>query len=264
MGIRCFDTAPRYGNGLSEIRLGKALSAQSRSRYRLCTKVGWDIYSDQDKQPAFSRDGVLRSLESSMQRLQTDYIDLVHIHDPDDHFDIARDETYPTLLRLKQEGVIGAIGVGMNQWEMLGDFLRVETFDYFLLAGRYTLLEQTSRTFLDQCAASHTKVYAGGLFNSGILATGAVQDARYNYAIAPQPIIDRVQLIEKLCAEHHVPLNALALQFAWTHPAIDMLIVGARTPEEIQSNIQALKIPIPGTLWTQLEALGIITMGDRE
>lgn len=261
-GVRFYDTAPKYGNGLSETRLGKVLGGLPRDQYRIATKVGWNIHTaDGQPEPAFSRDGVLRSIEASLRRLNTNYLDIVHIHDPDDHFNSARDETYPALVELKREGVIGAIGAGMNQWEMLSQFLDVAEFDVFLLAGRYTLLDQTAHDFLGRCAASNVPVFIGGVFNSGILATGAVEGARYNYVPAPPGIMQRVQKIEAICHEHQVSLIAAALQFCLAHPAIDRLIVGSRTAHEVRASLAALHQAIPATFWQQLQGAQLIPQG---
>jgi D-threo-aldose 1-dehydrogenase len=180
-GITWFDTSPRYGFGVAERRLGKALAGVPREQYALATKVGWRIDPAGARWPDFTRDGVRRSLEGSLKRLGVKRVDLVHIHDPDEHYREALDEVFPVLDAMRAEGTIRAISAGMNQWQMLADFARDADFDCFLLAGRYTLLEQGAlATFLPLCRRRNIALILGGVFNSGILATGARLGALYN------------------------------------------------------------------------------------
>jgi D-threo-aldose 1-dehydrogenase len=254
-GIRYFDTAPKYGNALAEDRIGKALAGLPRDSYQLSSKAGWDVFSDgRDPQPAFTRDGIRRSIEGTLQRLRTDYLDIVHLHDPDDHFEWAMREAYPALVELKGEGVIGAIGVGVNQWPILNRFLDAAPFDAFMLAGRYTLLEQLSLPLLDRCARMGVEINLGGVFNSGILATGVMPDAKYNYVSAPPEIRQRVAQIAATGSRYDVPLAAAAMQFGLMHPAVRRVVVGMRTPAEVLQNIHSFLHPIPGEFWARLQA----------
>jgi D-threo-aldose 1-dehydrogenase len=168
-------------------------------------------------------------------------------------------EAYPVLADLRADGVVGAIGVGINQWQMAEDFERTGDFDCFLLAGRYTLLEQGSlASFLPLCVENGTSVIIGGPYSSGILATGAIEGARYNYARAREPVIGRVREIEAVCARHEVPLPSVALQFPLAHPAVVSVIPGARSAAEVEANVQHLRAPIPAALWDELRETGLI------
>jgi D-threo-aldose 1-dehydrogenase len=243
-GVRYFDTAPLYGYGLSEIRLGKGLARYPRDQVVISTKVGWALVPFEPGQRQaidlfdkalpfrgvmdYSGDAILRSIEESLKRLTTDRIDIVLMHDPDEavsvqpgrdsyevsHFDQALKEAYPILDDLRRQGVVKAIGLGMNQWQMLCDFAQAGDFECFLLAGRYTLLEQEPiHTFLPLCQQKNISVIIGGPYNSGILATGAVEGAYYNYRPATPEVLARVRQIEAVCARHNVTLQAAALQF---------------------------------------------------
>jgi D-threo-aldose 1-dehydrogenase len=254
-GISMFDTAPLYGAGLSERRLGAALAGVPRDSYVLSTKVGRLVQPDGGIIFDWSRDGILRSIEASLARLGLDRIDIVLAHDPDDHEREALEVALPTLIELREQGVIGAVGAGMNQWQMLSRFVEHSDLDCLLLAGRYTLLEQRDALpLLDQCAARGVGVLLGGVFNSGILASGPQPGAKYNYAEAPPAIMARVAQLAALCAEHGVALPHAALQFALGHPAVSALIVGAVTPEEVAANLAGLSAPIPAALWEALRA----------
>lgn len=258
-GIFMFDTAPSYGGGVSEQYLGRALAGVERNRFILATKTG--KYTDPDRGATifdYSREGVLRCLEQSLERLQVDRVDIIHIHDADNHYAPALDQAFPTLAELRSQGVIRAIGAGMNQWQMLAGFARNADFDCFLLAGRYTLLEQGALSFLNLCQDRNIGLFLAGVYNSGILATGARPGARYNYQEAPPEVLERVRRIEQVCHRHNVALNVAALQFARTHPAVTALIVGAESPVEVMANLQALQSPIPGELWAGLRQAGLL------
>jgi D-threo-aldose 1-dehydrogenase len=258
-GVRLFDTAPLYGRGLSEARVGRALAGYPRESYVISTKVGRVLSDDQSSLHFdYTRDGVLRSLEGSLKRLGMDYVDILHIHDPDNHQHEALETAFPTLAELRSQGVIKAIGAGMNQWQALEHFARHADFDLFLLAGRYTLLEQTSLDFLQLCHQKGIGIFLGGVYNSGILATGPQPGAKYNYADAPEPILHKAAAIQAVCNRHHTALNVAALQFARAHPAVTALVVGAITPAEVQANLDALSAVIPAALWAQLRAQGLI------
>ena len=217
----------------------------------------------------YSRDAVLRSVEGTLERLGLDAVDMLSIHDPDEaihfgpgedpyarsRFREAMDGAYPALDELRSQGVIKAIGVGINQWQMLSDFVTAGNFDYFLLAGRYTLLEQEPlATLLPLCAKRGTKIIVGGPYNSGILASGAVAGATFNTRAAPPPIFDRVRRIAAVCARHNVPLPAAALQFPLAHPLVVSVIPGARSVAELDQNVSHMTLPIPPELWSDLKA----------
>lgn len=262
-GLTLFDTAPLYGLGTSEERVGKALSGVPRDNFVISTKVGRILNEDrQGYTYDYSRDGVLRSIEDSLKRLQMDRIDIALIHDPDsgdvDHEKDAIDLAFPALAELRSQGVIKAIGSGMNQWQMLERFVRHADPDVFLLAGRYTLLEQTSLDFLELCRQKGVGIFLGGVYNSGILATGPQPDAKYNYATAPEPIMEKARAIQAICDKYNVPLNAAALQFAGAHPTITALVVGAVKPAEVEANIRSLSLPIPAALWQEIREQGLI------
>ncbi len=266
-GIRFFDTAPFYGRGLSERRLGEGLAGFDRGTLVLQTKVGrtltageaasgkaWADHTSFD----YSRDAILRGLEASLQRLKVSAIDIALIHDPDDHMRQALDEAFPTLADLRAQGVIKAIGAGMNQWQAEREFALHADPDCFLLAGRYTLLEQGALEFLDLCASRSISVFLGGVFNSGILARGSQAGAPYNYEAAPPEILDRVRRIQAVCEHHQVDLKTAALHFAAAHPAVTALIVGMTTPHEVRDNLQAWHSPAPAGLWADLKTEGLI------
>lgn len=258
-GITLLDTAPQYGNGLSERHFRDALVGVDRERYVLATKVGKRIAPDGSLYFDYSRDGALRSIEESLERLRTDRLDIVHIHDPDDYEHEALNEIFPALAELRSQGVIRAIGSGMNQWEMLARFARQADFNCFLLAGRYTLLEQKAlEVFLPLCQERQIGVFLGGVFNSGILATGARPGAWYQYQAASPEILERVGQIEAICARHGVPLATAALQFPLAHPAVTSLVIGAKSPDEIDANLAAFDQAIPAALWDELRDAGLI------
>jgi D-threo-aldose 1-dehydrogenase len=258
-GISLFDTAPFYGAGLAERRLGMALRDVPRESYVLSTKVGRLVTPEGGVRFDFSRDGVLRSLSESLERLGLDRVDILHIHDCDDYYRQALDVVFPTLAELRGQGVIRAVGAGLNQWEMLAEFARAADFDCFLLAGRYTLLEQGALDeLLPLCAEREIGVFLGGVYNSGILATGARPGAKYDYADAPPEVLEKVRRIEEICARHGVPLHVAAMQFPLAHPAISALLTGARSALEVEANMEALWAPIPADLWEELRAEGLL------
>jgi D-threo-aldose 1-dehydrogenase len=278
-GIRYFDTAPLYGHGLSELRLGQALRWKPRKDYVVSSKVGRllqpapresiDFTPWVDAAPFaiefdYSYDGAMRSLEDTLQRMAIERIDIAFIHDCDVfthgakqqaiYFKEAMKGCYRALLKLREEGVVKAIGVGVNEWQVCHEALKQGDFDCFLLAGRYTLLEQESLDgFLPLCEKRNAAVVIGGGLNSGILATGAVPGAKYNYAPAPQPIMEKVAKIETVCARHKVPLPAAALQFLLAHPAIAVHVPGTRTVAQMEQNIAWIGHPVPGEFWQELK-----------
>jgi D-threo-aldose 1-dehydrogenase len=256
-GIRYFDTAPLYGHGASERRLGRALRGRPRAEYVLATKVGrvlepagaeraQTIFTDVgDLEPRFdySRDAVLRSLEESLIRLGTDHVDVALVHDPDLHEDDALANAFPTLLQLRDEGVVTAIGAGMNQHEMLDRFVARVGLDCVLLAGRYSLLDRGGADLLDHCATAGVGVILGGVFNTGVLIDPDVHRT-YDYAAAPPDVLDRARRLRDACAARGVTLGAAALQFAMRHPAVTTVLVGARTPAEIDLDLEFAAVPV--------------------
>ena len=271
-GIRYFDTAPHYGLGLSERRIGEALSERPRAEFVLSTKVGrilepasgdvgakddqgFDVPAAYVRRWDFSGDGVRRSIEESLGRLGVDHIDIAYIHDPDDHVEQALDEAYPALEKLREEGVVGAIGVGMNQSAVPTRFVTETDIDAVLLAGRYTLLDQSGADDLLPAALEHgVAVILGGVFNSGLLADPRAA-ATYNYVPAPAEIVRRALDIEAVCAEHGVPLRAAALQFGFTHSAVAGVLVGVRDAGQARDCAAMAGVPIPETLWQDLREL---------
>lgn len=274
LGLNFFDTAPLYGHGKSELFLGMSLAAVPRSNYILATKVGRLLIPvdpaqrDQHEfknplpyQPVFdfSYDGVMRSVEESLKRLNLDRIDMLHIHDPDDHYEEAIKGAYPALAKLRSEGVIRAVGAGMNQAEMLACFAREGEFDCFLLAGRYTLIDHTGlKELLPLCVKKNISIIIGGPYNSGVLASGAKPGAKFNYADAPPEVIEKVRKVEGVCNLHRVPMKAAAIQFPLAHPAVASVIPGARSIEELIENFRLLSHPIPSDFWADLRKTGLI------
>ena len=274
LGLNLLDTAPLYGAGKSETRLGLALKDIPRDNYVLASKVGRVLEpvagEDNDEgifdnpppfKPVFdfSYDGVMRSFEESLKRLGVDRIDILHIHDPDAHWQEAISGAYPALERLRGEGVISAVSAGMNQWEMLARFAREGDFDCFLLAGRYSLLDQGSLDeLLPLCVEKNIGIMAGGTYNSGILAKGAQPGATYNYSEAPPEIIERAKGLEAVAARHEVNLKAAASQFVFAHPAITCIIPGTRQPDRVSENFDLLTEEIPADFWTELKSEGLV------
>ncbi len=251
-GIRFFDTAPAYVRGLAETRTGKLLGQLPREQFVVATKVGIDITGDEVRRD-YSRDGVLRSLEGSLKRLQVDHVDILHVHDPDDYGRQVLDETFPALAELRTQGVIKAIGAGMNQWRVPMEFAQHADFDCFMIAGRYTLLEQGALPFFDLCYEKGIAIFAASIYNSGILATGAASPhAAYNHAPPSAEIIARVQAIEAVCREFDIPLHTAATQFPYGHPAVKSIVAGFQHPNEVRACLNALQQTIPSSLWERL------------
>jgi D-threo-aldose 1-dehydrogenase len=284
-GIRYFDTAPLYGFGLSEHRLGEALRSRSRDHFVLSTKVGrllkpgdpatLDHGQFQDSLPFaqvydYSYDGVMRSLEDSLQRLGTYRIDILLVHDLDvwtHRSEEARrarvDEFmaggYRAMIELREQGAVRAIGAGVNETAACQDLAERGDFDCFLLAGRYTLLEQAPLDeFLPLCERRRIALIIGGAYNTGILATGAIPSAYFQYAPAPPEIMERVRRIEAVCARHSVRLPTAALQFPLGHPAVATVIPGTRSPAEVAQNLEIFAPAIPADFWPELKHEGLL------
>ncbi|MGI5239825.1 aldo/keto reductase [Dactylosporangium sp. CA-139066] len=259
LGIRYFDTAPFYGAGLAEERLGAFLAGRDPAGLVLSTKVGRSVVPGGTTVFDFGRDAVRRQLEESLRRLGTDRIDIVYLHDPDDHWESAIDEAWPALAELRASGVVGAVGAGMNQTAMLHRFVRETDMDVMLLANRYTLLQQYEADELfAACAERGVRVVLGAVLNGGILATGAVPGAHFLYRPAPPDVLERVARIEAVGFRHGVPLVAAALQFAAAHPQAASVLVGAKSAEELERNLAAAARPIPAAFWAELVELGLV------
>jgi D-threo-aldose 1-dehydrogenase len=272
-GIRFFDTAPLYGHGLAELRLGRFLRHQPRDEFVLASKVGRLLRADAPPEPGqsyrgtppvnpmfdFTYDGVMRSVEESLERLGVGRIDILHIHDPDDHYEEALKGAYRALDRLRADGVIRAVGAGMNQAEMLTRFARDGNFDCFLLAGRYTLLDQVAlKELFPVCLERGIAIIAGGVYNSGILADPK-PGAHYDYAEAPAPLIERAVRMRAVCERHGVPLKAAAVQFAMGHPVVTAVVVGCRSKAQLEESLRMFEMEIPPELWAELKAEGLLS-----
>jgi D-threo-aldose 1-dehydrogenase len=284
LGVRYVDTAPHYGNGLSEHRVGEALRGVDRASFVLSTKVGRLLGADPEAPPDqhgfvgvppfrqrydYSRGGALRSIEDSLQRLGLGRIDIALIHDIDrfthgpdaqpQRFREAMEGAYPALARLKADGTVRAIGLGVNDWQVCLDALKHGDFDGFLLAGRYTLIDQSALPeLLPACERRGARIILGGPYNSGILARGAVKGATFNYRPAEPAILERVRAVSGVCAAFNVPLQAAALQFPFGHPAIATVLPGARSPAEVEANLRFGAHPIPADFWQALRDAGLL------
>ncbi|MBO9652319.1 MAG: aldo/keto reductase [Variovorax sp.] len=288
LGVRYFDTAPLYGHGLSEVRFGRFLRTQPRDGFVLSTKVGRLLSPDPDP-PAerdgyvgglplaprfdYSFDGALRSIAESLQRLQIHRIDIAFIHDIDRHthgdaqpvrFREAMDGAYRALHRLRGEGVLGAIGIGVNEWQACRDALGEGDFDCLMLAGRYTLLDNAAAAELvPLCVAKGVRLILAGVFNSGILASasGVAADARFDYQPADRQILEKALHIRRICNEFGVALPAAALQFAMACRCAAAVVVGARSAAEITQSVAHRDAPIPAAFWEALVVEGLLPAG---
>ncbi|MBB6406771.1 aldo/keto reductase [Arthrobacter sp. AZCC_0090] len=275
-GVRYFDTAPHYGLGLSERRLGAVLSKKHRSEFTVSTKVGrllvpntagadakddegFDVPATIKRQWDFSEAGIRRSIEESLERLGLDHVDVAYLHDPDFH-DLAKGigEALPALEKLRAEGVVKAIGVGSNSAEAALECVDAADLDLVMLAGRYTLLEQPSVPLLDRCVERGTGVVNVGVFNSGLLARPEVpEDAHYNYARAPRALVERARALAGVCRDFGVELPTAALQFSLRHPAVVNVTVGASAPEQIAANAARMNEDVPEELWAALAGVTV-------
>ena len=285
-GIRYYDTAPLYGLGLSETRLNRFLHGKKRKDYVLSTKVGrlLEVCAPKDRTgigkffgtPSrrerydYSYDGFMRSIEFSLERLGVDSIDIIFIHDVDvfthksarvrdAHVKTILKSGYKALEKLRAEKVIKAFGAGVNEWEVCETLAKAGDFDIFLLAGRYTLLEQEAlASFLPLCEERGIGIVLGGPYNSGILATGAKPGAWYNYDRAPRHILDRVARIEAICKCHKVRLAQAALRFPLHHPQVVTVIPGGASAKEVALNAATMGVKLPKALWKDLKAEGLL------
>jgi D-threo-aldose 1-dehydrogenase len=278
-GVRYFDTAPHYGLGLSERRIGKFLAGIPRDSYVVSTKVGrllepsdgtgldldngFAVPANQRRVWDFSADGIRRSVESSLERLGLDRVDVLLLHDPDEHWAQAAGEGFPALAELRSQGAVGAVGVGMNQWQMPARFIRETSIDVVMLAGRYTLLEQSAAgEFLPLCVEHSVSVLAAGVFNSGLLARPKVaDDAKYNYEPAPRELVVRAQRIAAVCERHGATLPQAAVQFVLRHPSVASVVLGVKSAEQAVRNAELFAAPVPEGLWDDLRAEGLLDEG---
>lgn len=301
LGVRFYDVAPVYGYGKAEKIVGEVLQSKPRDEFTLTTKVGrlllqdgpadredvmvlWEgeqLYKGTDNVKPyfdFTYDGVMRSIEASQKRTGIERFDALHIHDPDLHPDEALEGAYKALDKLRSEGTIGAVGCGMNQWEMLADFAKRADFDMFLLAGRYTLMDQSALAeLLPICEEKDIAIVNGGVYNSGILAHPAPasiatanvssdadaiptwkDNVTFNYVPAERDMIDKAAKLKAVCDRHDVPLMAAAIQFPMHHPAIPTVLMGPRSPEHVTSNIEMFRVEIPNDLWAELKHEGLL------
>ena len=285
-GVRYYDVAPLYGLGLSETRLNRFLRGKPRDDYLLSTKVGrllqacapeeqtgigkWFEVPARRELYDYSGDGIRRSLELSLERLGVDRVDILFVHD----IDIANHGTaeardarveelmasgYEALVALRDQGVVGAIGAGVNEWEVCQTLAERGDFDLFLLAGRYTLLEQEAlESFLPLCQSRGIGIVVGGPYNSGVLASGPVPGAFYNYEPAPEAILEKVRRIEAVCQAHGVAMIDAAFQFPLLHPSVVSVIPGGQSREQMESNLRVAEAAVPPALWSDLKAQGLM------
>lgn len=273
-GVRYYDTAPHYGLGLSERRLGAVLADRPRDQYVLSTKVGrllepnpaptgsdmaadgFAVPDDLVRRFDFSRDGVLRSLESSLDRLGVSRVDVVYVHDPDEHLDQAIAEAVPALAQLRDQGVIGAVGAGMNQWRALARMVRESDLDVVMLAGRWTLLDRSGAPLLAECAERGVAVAAAAPYNSGLLARDQPgSEAHFDYGDVPAAVLARARALAGACQRHGTRLPAAALQFPSRHPVVISVVAGMRTAGEVDAALRLLAGPVPEPAWAELDAI---------
>jgi D-threo-aldose 1-dehydrogenase len=268
-GINYFDTAPHYGKGSSERRLGALLKTYPRNSFVLSSKIGrllvpttdgadpdfLDADPSVERKFDYSAQGVERSLKDSLERLGLDSIDIVFVHDPDNHADVAIKEAYPALAKMRDQGIVKALGIGMNQSAIPTRFVQETDIDIVLLAGRYTLLDQSgAKDLLPAALAKGVSVLAAGVYNSGILAN-PVKGATYDYAPASDEIVARAKMISDFLQEQGVSLSRAALQYPLRHPAVKALLVGSRSSAEVDANVAAFNDVVPDSVWDALDEL---------
>lgn len=277
LGIRYFDTAPLYGEGRSEIRYGRVLGGLERASFSISTKVSRLLipadpadlspYSEDglphyNIQFDFSRDGILRSLEESLERLHFEAVDVLYLHDSDfvgQHADEDFAAGLSALVELRRQGVVKAIGMGMNQWELSGRMVERFDLDFILLAGRYTLLEQSALPeFLPLCLERGVRLAIGGPYNSGILARDLDQPVSFEYQPAPPHLIEKARRLKAVCERHQVELRAAALQFLFAHAAVATAVPGAATVAELEDNVRMMQVQIPADLWAELKSENLL------
>jgi D-threo-aldose 1-dehydrogenase len=271
-GVRYFDTAPHYGLGLSERRLGRALSQRTREQFVLSTKVGrlltpnphpvgsdlasgaFDVPDDLTRTLDYSGDGVKKSIEESLRRLDTDYVDIVYVHDPDDDVELVIRETFPALVKLRDEGVVRAIGAGMNFWQPLLEFVRTSDIDVVMLAGRWTLLDRTGAPLLEACEERGVAVVDAAPFNSGILSRAVPQsDAHFDYQGVSPALLARARQLASTCDSYGVELPAAAVNFPLREKSVVSVVAGFRSASQMSDGVRWIDTAIPEALWEQLE-----------
>jgi D-threo-aldose 1-dehydrogenase len=277
-GVRYFDTAPHYGLGLSERRLGLALGDKPRDEFLISTKVGrllaprdnpegardddgFDVPADLQRVWDPSESGIRRSLEGSLERLGLDYVDILYLHDPDVYdLEAGITQALPAMVKLRAEGLVKAVGVGANSSDALLECVQRADLDLVMLAGRYTLLEQPAQEhLLPACVERGVGVVSVGVYNSGLLARPTIRDdAHYNYGPAPQEILDHARRLAACCAEFEVELPTAALQFSLRHPAVRTVVVGASNPAQMGQNIGRMNQPVPEELWAELRRRSLV------
>jgi D-threo-aldose 1-dehydrogenase len=271
-GITFVDTAPFYGHGSSEHRVGRNLQTRPRDSFVLSTKVGRVLEPGEftgdtifhDLEPFvpvfdYTPGGIRRSFEDSLERLGLDRIDILFIHDPDDHMDQAVGEAYPELDKMRSEGLVSSIGVGTNVADIALRFTQETDIDVVLLAGRYTVLDQIGlEEFLPAAVSRNVSVLAGGVYNSGVLVN-PTPAATYNYAPAPDEVIHKAMTVGEIAAAHNVSVESVGLQFPLRHPAVKAVVTGVRSTAELEQNIAAFDAAVPEALWSDLESAGVTT-----
>ncbi len=270
-GVRYFDTAPHYGLGLSERRLGEALAGRPRADFVVSTKVGrllerhprptgsdlaaggFDVPDDLRRRWDFSADGMRRSIDESLRRLKLDHVDVVYVHDPDDFVEQAVTQAVPALVELKEQGVVGAVGVGMNHWRALLEIVRRCDLDVVMIAGRWTLLDRSAAPLLDECAARGVSVVAAAPFNSGLLAAARPDPgATFDYGPASADVFAAAEGLADTCAANGIPLPAAALQFPLLHPAVRSVVAGFRSPGHVSVALDHLGTAITAEAWSKI------------
>lgn len=261
-GVRYFDTAPYYGLGQAELALGQALDGVDRSSVTLSTKVGRTVDPDTRQWHFdYSRDAVLRSLAASLGRLRVDRVDVVYVHDPDNHADEALATAIPALLELRDEGVIGAVGAGMNQWQVPLRLIRESDLDVLLIAGRYSLLDASAAVELfPECVERGVDVVIAGVFNSGILANPR-EGASYDYRPASVERLARARAIQRVALEHGVTLRDLAVAFSAAPAAVTATLLGVSSERQVHDNLAVWDAAVPSAVWTELSELGLLPDG---
>lgn len=275
-GATYLDTAPHYGLGLSEERIGRALAGRPRATFTLSTKVGrglrplapgerpdpGDLFVGtpaRARERDLTRDGIRAGLASSLERLGVEAVDIVYLHDVENHIEEVYETGFPALAELRAEGVVRAIGFGMNYSDLLARFVADLDVDVVLCAGRWTLLERTAfDDLLPECARRGTSVVVGGAYNSGLLADPYAPDAHYNYRQAPQDMLARARRLDAVCARHGVPLKAAALRYPFAHPVVASVLVGAADAREARENAELFAHAIPDVLWTDMVERGLL------
>ena len=276
-GIRYFDTAPHYGLGLSERRLGEQLRTRPRDQFVVSSKVGrlllpspetaherdaqgFAVPADPKRVWDFSRDGILRSVEATLKRTRLDRIDVFYLHDPDNHFERASTEGIQALIELREEGVVSAVGAGMNHSAPLAELIRRADVDLVMVAGRFTLLDQEALDDLLPLALERgVGVVAAAVYNSGLTGKNRpAPGAQFGYEPAPQAMIDRANRIADICEAHGVTLPVAALAYPLLHPAVISVVVGARGAEQVEQNVARYSTPVPPDLWSDLRAADLI------